>query len=103
LLPLASFTASKMLNFAAFTTSLLPVISYNGLATATTVLPSNEYWQVSPPLNYSDVSYAGWNQILVEKETMVYNGTEVGRTVRSIPAVACSPLKATSTPTTQLS
>ena len=71
-----------MLNFTLFFASLLSLISHNGLATAITVLPPDEYWQVSPLLNYSDVLYAGWEQISVEKEVMVYNGTEVGRTVR---------------------
>lgn len=48
------------------------------------VLPPDKYWQVKPPLNYSDVLYAGWNQIPFEKEIEVYNGIEVGRTVGSI-------------------
>jgi hypothetical protein len=45
------------------------------------VLPADEYWQVSPSLNYSDVLFAGWNQIPIEKEIEVYNGINVGRTV----------------------
>lgn len=45
------------------------------------ILPPDEYWQVSPPLNYSDVLYAGWNQIKVEKEIEVYNGVDIRRTV----------------------
>ena len=50
----------------------------------TFVLPPKEYWQVSPPLNYSDVLYAGWEQINVQTEVEVYNGVDIGRTVRAI-------------------
>lgn len=70
-----------MLYSAILVVSLL-CLSRNAQATA--VLPPDEYWQASPPLNYSDALYAGWDQIPVEKEIMVYNGTEIGRTVRSI-------------------
>jgi hypothetical protein len=51
-------------------------------AADSSVLPSNQYWKVNPPLNYTDVIYAGWEQIPVEKEIEVYNGVDVGRTVR---------------------
>ena len=49
------------------------------------ILPADDYWQVSPPLNYSDVLYAGWNQIPIQKEVIVYNGTAVGRTYAHHP------------------
>ncbi|CZR57931.1 uncharacterized protein PAC_07821 [Phialocephala subalpina] len=49
------------------------------------ILPPDEYWQVTPPLNYSDVLYAGWDQIPVEKEVLIYNGTLIGRTYAHHP------------------
>jgi hypothetical protein len=94
---------SKMLNFTLFFASLLSLISHNGLAIAITVLPPDEYWQVSPLLNYSDVLYAGWEQISVENEVMVYKGTEIGRTVRQSFHSLELQLKAISMPTTQRS
>jgi hypothetical protein len=62
---------------------ILSVLSFLGLVTATAPLAADEYWQVEPPLNYSDVLYAGWEQITTEEEFLIYNGTEVGRTVRT--------------------
>lgn len=49
------------------------------------LLPADEYWQVSPPLNYSDILYAGWDQIPVQIEAIVYNGIAVGRTYAHHP------------------
>lgn len=49
--------------------------------TSASILPPSEYWQVTPSLNFSDVLYAGWEQIPVEKEVLVYNGSLIGRTV----------------------
>lgn len=48
--------------------------------------PSPEnYWQVSPPINYSDTLYAGWPQLKVSAEVMVYKGTEENRTYAHHP------------------
>ncbi|KAF2029367.1 hypothetical protein EK21DRAFT_67770 [Setomelanomma holmii] len=43
------------------------------------------YWQVSPPINYSDPIFAGWPQLKVDVEALVYNGTQVGRTYSHHP------------------
>jgi hypothetical protein len=48
------------------------------------VRPPNQYWKVTPPLDYNDVLYAGWKQLSVDKEIEVYNGVDVGRTVRQV-------------------
>ncbi|RYP10817.1 hypothetical protein DL764_000439 [Monosporascus ibericus] len=48
-------------------------------------LAPGEYWQVSPPINYSDPIYAGWPQLKVDKEVVVYRGTDVGRTYAHHP------------------
>ena len=42
--------------------------------------PPDQYWKVSPPINYSDPIYAGWPQLKVDAEVLVYKGTEVNRT-----------------------
>lgn len=48
-----------------------------------------QYWQVSP-LNYSDTLNAGWEQISVEKEVLIYNGSEIGRTVSASCNYGCN-------------
>lgn len=48
--------------------------------------PADSYWQVSPPLNPNDTLYAGWSQI-PEHHTLIYNGTEVGRTYAHHPSL----------------
>lgn len=45
----------------------------------------DSYWQVSPPINYSDPIYAGWPQLKVDAEALVYKGTEVNRTYAHHP------------------
>ncbi|KAF1973959.1 hypothetical protein BU23DRAFT_553634 [Bimuria novae-zelandiae CBS 107.79] len=47
--------------------------------------PPNSYWQVSPPINYSDPLYAGWPQLRTEAEVLVYKGTEFNRTYAHHP------------------
>lgn len=47
----------------------------------------DSYWQVSPPINYSDPIYAGWPQLQVDKEAIVHRGTDVGRTYAHHPAL----------------
>lgn len=61
---------------------LLAISPRNVLAS----IPSpDSYWQVTPPLNYSDVLYAGWDQIPVEKEVLIYNGSLLNRTYTHHP------------------
>ena len=45
----------------------------------------DSYWQVSPPLNYSDEIYAGWPQLEVDREAVVYRGTDFNRTYAHHP------------------
>ncbi|KAI8294250.1 hypothetical protein K4K56_002817 [Colletotrichum sp. SAR 10_98] len=47
--------------------------------------PPDSLWQISPPLNYSDVLYAGWEQIPVQKEIQIYNGVAENRTYAHHP------------------
>ncbi|KAL3301093.1 bnr repeat domain-containing protein [Colletotrichum asianum] len=47
--------------------------------------PPDSLWQISPPLNYSDVLYAGWEQIPVQKEIQIYNGSAENRTYAHHP------------------
>ncbi|KAF9871997.1 hypothetical protein CkaCkLH20_10629 [Colletotrichum karsti] len=42
-------------------------------------------WQIQPSLNYSDVLYAGWDQIPVQKEIQIYNGVAENRTYAHHP------------------
>ncbi|KAK7754715.1 hypothetical protein SLS62_003273 [Diatrype stigma] len=49
--------------------------------------PLDSYWQVSPPLNYSDPLYAGWPQLAVDREVLVHRGTDVARTYAHHPAL----------------
>lgn len=55
-------------------------------AVSAQVFPSpDQYWKVSPPINYSDPIYAGWPQLKVAAEVLVYKGTEVNRTYAHHP------------------
>lgn len=61
-----------------------------GNVLSTTVFSPKDYWQVSPPIDFSDELNAGWKQIEVVREREVYNGVAAGRTVcRSVPIPAC--------------
>ncbi|KAJ4372850.1 hypothetical protein N0V83_003141 [Neocucurbitaria cava] len=67
--------------FAAVATIALPVVQALGFHT-----PSpDSYWQVSPAINYSDPLYAGWPQLKVDTEVLVYKGTELNRTYAHHP------------------
>lgn len=56
------------------------------LPTASAAPPSpGSLWQVSPPLDYNDTLYAGWDQISVEKEIQIYNGVAQNRTYAHHP------------------
>jgi hypothetical protein len=57
------------------------LLSFSPCNVLAKVLSPGDYWQVTPALNYSDTLYAGWEQIPVLKEVIVYNGSLVGRTV----------------------
>ncbi|KAI8626228.1 hypothetical protein F5Y19DRAFT_447632 [Xylariaceae sp. FL1651] len=46
---------------------------------------ANTLWQVSPPLDYSDRLYAGWEQVPVAKETEIYIGVVEERTYAHHP------------------
>lgn len=50
----------------------------------------DSYCQVSPPLDYSDALYAGWPQIPVAAEVLVYNGTAERRTYAHHPELFAS-------------
>ena len=54
-------------------------------AAGTPVPEPGSYWQVSPPLNYSDEIYAGWPQLKVDGEAVVYRGTDFNRTYAHHP------------------
>ncbi|OHE99291.1 hypothetical protein CORC01_05332 [Colletotrichum orchidophilum] len=47
--------------------------------------PPDTLWQVSPPLNYTDTIYAGWQQITVDAEIQIYNGVAENRTYAHHP------------------
>ncbi|KAL1595955.1 hypothetical protein SLS60_009645 [Paraconiothyrium brasiliense] len=47
--------------------------------------PPDSYWQVSPAINYNDTLYAGWPQIDVDTEILVYKGTQFNRTYAHHP------------------
>lgn len=70
-----------MLNFLYCLLSILPFV-------VSEMLPADHYWQVTPTIDYTDVLYAGWDQISVEKEILIYNGSAIGRTVRPVQTIA---------------
>lgn len=45
----------------------------------------DQYWKVTPPIDYTDPIYAGWPQLKVDAEVLVYKGTEVNRTYAHHP------------------
>ncbi|KAH6615111.1 hypothetical protein C7974DRAFT_403308 [Boeremia exigua] len=56
------------------------------LPTVRAQAPSPEqYWNVSPPIDYTDELYAGFPQLKVDAEALVYKGTEVNRTYAHHP------------------
>lgn len=64
------------------------------VATVTAALPAvhaldrpnfDSYWQVSPSIDYSDPIYAGWPQLRVDAQVLVYKGTELNRTYAHHP------------------
>ena len=48
---------------------------------------TTNYWAITPPLNHTDALYAGLPQLRVLSETLVYNGTQIGRTYAHHPSV----------------
>jgi len=74
--------------------SLFFILAFTSLNVLASIPSPDSYWQVSPPLNYSDVLYAGWDQIPVQKEVIIYNGSLLNRTV-SLPSSLQSTLVAT--------
>ena len=45
----------------------------------------DSYWRVSSALDYSDELYAGWPQLEVDGEAVVYRGTDFNRTYAHHP------------------
>lgn len=60
------------------------LLSWPFTTTATAPSPGS-YWQVSPPIDYSDNLYAGWPQISNPRNVLVYNGTLEKRTYAHHP------------------
>ncbi|KAF6834529.1 BNR repeat domain-containing protein [Colletotrichum musicola] len=63
---------------------LLAAISVLSVARAAPPPPGN-LWRVWPPIDYSDVLFAGWEQIPVEKEVQIYDGVAENRTYAHHP------------------
>ncbi|KAF1954511.1 hypothetical protein CC80DRAFT_475708 [Byssothecium circinans] len=49
--------------------------------------PPNTIWQVTPPLNHTDALYAGIPPLPLSSQTLVYNGTQTGRTYAHHPSL----------------
>ncbi|KAF7534821.1 hypothetical protein G7054_g5911 [Neopestalotiopsis clavispora] len=66
---------------------MIPLVAADSVAE----LPSfTNYWNVTPPLNYSDVLYAGWPQLPTLSDIEVYNGVAQGRTYAHHPEIYAS-------------